>query len=120
MVLSGAVAIFWIVGRPLTEAAVDRWFAAQGVEARYRIAALSPTSVTLDGVSLGPAARPEFTAERIEATVGWSPLRPRIAVVRLVRPALRATLSRGGISFGSLDRLVPAPVRRKPDRRCAL
>lgn len=117
LVVSGAAAIFWLGRRPLTEVAVDRWFAAQGVEARYRITSLSPTAVTLGAVSLGPVARPDFTADRIQATVGWSPLRPRIAVVRLVRPSLRATLSRGGISFGSLDRLIPASAgsRALPD-----
>lgn len=117
LVVAGAAAIAWLARRPLTEAAVDRWFAAQGVAARYRITALSPSSVTLAAVSLGPAARPEFTAERVEATVGWSPLRPRIAAIRLVKPRLRATLSGGGISFGSLDRLIPASVgpRALPD-----
>ena len=99
----------WAARRPLSEAVVARWFAAQKVEARYRISAISPGGVTLTGVSLGPAAHPEFTAERIEASVGWSPLRPRVESLRLFQPQLRATLGSAGLSFGSLDRLLPAP-----------
>lgn len=111
------VLLVWTARRPLTEAAVARWFTAQGVEARYRVTALSPTAITLADVSLGPGARPDFTAARIDATVGWSPLRPRLATIRLVKPDLRATLSSNGISFGGLDRLLPAPdgARGLPD-----
>ncbi len=100
----------WAARRPLSEAAVSQWLAGQGVEARYRVTAISPGAVTLADVSLGPAARPDFTAERIEATVGWSPLRPRIDAVTLVRPRLRATVTKAGISFGAVDRLLPAPA----------
>ena len=118
LILASVGVVFWSARRPLTEAAVGRWFAAQGVEARYRITALSPTSVSLARISLGPAARPDFTADAIDATVRWSALRPQIMAVRLVRPVLRAALTRNGISLGSLDRLIPAnpaPGRALPD-----
>ncbi len=112
------LAMAWVTRRSLSEAAVARWFAAQGVEARYQVTALSPTAVTLGAVSLGPAAHPEFTAERIDARIGWSLWRPRVAAVVLVAPVLQATLTRDGISIGSLDRLLPPsakPARPLPD-----
>lgn len=117
LILLSGVVLVWVARRPLTEAAVARWFTSQGVEARYRVTALSPTAISLADVSLGPASRPDFTAARIDATVGWSPLRPRLATIRLVKPDLRATLSSNGISFGSLDRLLPPPdgARGLPD-----
>lgn len=103
------VAVIWTTRRPISEAVVARWFAGQQVEARYRVTAISPGGVTLADVSLGPAAAPEFTADRIEAGVGWSPLRPRIDRVVLNRPRLRVTLNQSGISLGSLERLLPTP-----------
>ena len=111
LILSCATIALWIARRPLTEIVVARWFAAQGVEAQYRIDALSPTGVLLSAVALGPAAHPDLTADRVEATVVWSPLRPQVKTVRLIRPDLHGSLSRKGISFGALDRLIPAPVR---------
>ena len=101
--------VLWFARRPLSEAVVAEWFAAQQVEARYRITAISPGGVTLADVAVGPVARPDFAAERVDATIGWSPLSPRVDTITLVRPRLRATLGESGLSLGSLDRLLPAP-----------
>ncbi|QXQ06964.1 YdbH domain-containing protein [Sphingosinicellaceae bacterium] len=103
------LAVVWAARRPLSEAVVAQWFAGQQVEARYRIAAISPGGVTLADVALGPMASPDFAAERIDATIGWSPLSPRVDTITILRPKLRATLGRSGLSLGSLDRLLPAP-----------
>ena len=70
--------------------------------------------MTLEGVSLGPAERPDFIADRIDASLGWSLLQPSVERVTLVRPQLRAALSGTGISFGSLDRLLPKRTTAEP------
>ena len=117
LLLVAAIAL-WAGRRPLTEAVVANWFAGQQVDARYRVTAISPGAVTLADVSLGPVERPDFTAESIDATVGWSWLSPGVKAVSLVKPQLRVTVTHAGVSLGSLDRLLPKPgqpARPLPD-----
>lgn len=99
----------WVLRRPLSEAIVARWFVSQGIPAHYRVTALSTDAVTLRDVALGPAVGPDLRADEINVRLGWSPLRPRVDRVTLVRPVLRATLGAGGLSLGTLDRLLPPP-----------
>ena len=99
----------WLLRRPLSEAVAARLLTARGVPARYRVTALSPHIMTLADVALGPAGAPDFQAQRVDVHFGWSPFRPRIDRVVLTRPTLRAVLGPSGLSFGSLDRLLPAP-----------
>ena len=109
-------ALAWTARRPLSEAVLAQWLGDHRVAARYRIIGISPSAVTLADVTLGPSARPDFTAARVEARLGWSPFAPRLAAVTIVRPVVRATLSGGKLSFGSLDRLLPASTTaRLPD-----
>jgi len=113
-----AVGASWLLRRPLSEAVVARWFAAEGIPARYRVTALSPDAVTLRDVALGPAAAPDFRADRIDLRLGWSPFRPRVDRMTLIRPVLRAVVGPRGLSLGSLDRLLPArgaPATPLPD-----
>ncbi|WP_419815791.1 intermembrane phospholipid transport protein YdbH family protein [Glacieibacterium sp.] len=114
LLLALLVTVAWLSRAPLSEAVVARWFAAQGVAARYRITAISPSAVTLADVSLGPQTLPDFTAERIDAQLGWSLLSPGLKAVTLIRPVLRATLSDKGFSLGSLDRLLPKNATPQP------
>jgi len=111
VLIAAAVALVaaWLLRRPLSEAVVARWFAAQGVPATYRVTALSPNAVTLADVVLGPAAAPDFRAGQVDVQLGWSPFRPRVDRVTLTRPTLRAVLGPRGLSLGSLDRFLPAP-----------
>lgn len=109
--LAAAIALFaaWLLRQPLSGAVVARWFASQGIPASYRITALSTDAVSLAGVALGPAAAPDFRAERIDVHIGWSLFRPRVDRVTVVRPMLHAVLGPHGLSLGSLDSFLPAP-----------
>ncbi len=106
---AGVMLAIWLLRRPLSEAVVARWFASQGIPARYRITALSPDAVTLTDVTLGAATAPDFSARRVDIRLGWSPFRAQIDRITVTRPTLRAVLGPHGITLGSLDRLLPAP-----------
>ncbi|MFA7439576.1 MAG: YdbH domain-containing protein [Sphingomonadaceae bacterium] len=104
----GAGIVLWggrfIIARPF----ISDYLQARGVEARYRIEALTADGATLTNVSLGPPGRPEFTAERIRVT--WRGLRePAIEKIVVEKPVLRAAITGDGLTMGSLDALMPAP-----------
>jgi hypothetical protein len=109
---------FWLGRLPLSNVVIADWFATRQLVARYRITAISPSSAVLEDVSIGPAQRPDFTAQRIVVALGWSPLRPRVDFITLVGPRLRVKATADGVSFGSLDRFLPGPndpPQRLPD-----
>ena len=108
----------WLGRLQLSDVVIADWFATRQLAVRYRITAISPSSAVLEDVSIGPAQRPDFTAQRIVVALGWSPLRPRIDFITLVSPRLRVKATAVGVSFGSLDRFLPGPndpPQRLPD-----
>ncbi|WP_174296649.1 intermembrane phospholipid transport protein YdbH family protein [Sphingomonas bacterium] len=104
-----AAALVWLLRRPLTDVVVSRWLSAQGVPSRYRLAELSADRVVLQDVRLGPVAAPDLRAARVDVRLRWLSLGPQVAGVTLVHLVLRATWGPNGLSFGDLDRLLPAP-----------
>lgn len=63
--------------------------------------------LVFEDVRLGPATAPEFKAHRITVDLGWSRLSPAIRAVRLDGVRLRVLADASGVSFGSLDKLIP-------------
>ena len=107
--LNVAVAALWLLRQPLSEALAARWFAAWAVPAHLKIAALSTSAVSLEDVTLGPPRAPDFHADRVYVRLHWSSITPQLEAITVIRPALLATLGPRGLSFGSLDRLLPMP-----------
>ena len=108
LVLAVVAGLAWSVRRPLSAAAVDSWLGSRGVTAHYRITRLSGSSVTLADVALGDPKAPDFTAERVEADLAWAWSTPTFQRVRLLRPRLAGRIDARGLSFGSVDTLIPA------------
>ena len=109
MVGLGLTAI-WLGRAPVTDVAVRRYFAGKGVDAAAETVAVGRHRLIFDHVRLGPKAAPDLTARRIMIDFNWFAFRPLIAGVRLDDATLKVRADAGGISFGSLDRLIP------PDR----
>ena len=101
------MAALWLARRPLTEAAVRNYFEDHGVEARYRVVEASRRRLVFDAVALGPVAQPELTARRITVDLAWLGIGPQIRAVHIDSPQLAVRLAGTGVSFGSLDRLIP-------------
>lgn len=107
------LASLWLSRRPLTERAVHSYLVANAVEARYKISEATPDRLVFDDVVLGPVARPDLVAKRITVDLAWIGFGPTVSGVRFDSPVLRANVGTAGVSFGSLDRLIPT---RRSDR----
>ncbi len=108
-VIGVIVAGLWLGRANLSDAVISDWFASRQMQARYHVTALSPSSAILDDIAIGPVERPDFAARRVTVSLGWSLFRPRIRHVTLDHPRLRISVTARGVSFGSLDRLLPGP-----------
>lgn len=97
----------WSARRPLIEAAVTTYLDSNGVRARYRLAEASGRQLVFRAVVLGQPAHPDLVAQQIVVTLAWAGINPHISDIRLVAPRFRATVTDTGVSFGSLDRLIP-------------
>lgn len=100
----------WIGRAPVTDVAVRRYLAANGVDATATTVAVGQNQLVFDNVRLGPEAEPDLTARRIVIDIRWSGFSPLIAGVHLDGAVLKMRADAGGVRFGSLDRLIP------PDR----
>ena len=89
--------------------AVDAWLRGQGVEGEMTFRALGPGGLS-GALRIGPAAKPDLTAELAEIDYDlsglWSGEGLRVKAIRLVRPELHARLRNGRLDLGRLDPLV--------------
>ena len=106
LVVFGLTAM-WVERASVTDAAVRGYLAAKGVEAAAKTVAVGRNQLIFDQVRLGPQAAPDLTARRIVIDFKWSAFRPLIAGVRLDGAKLKMHADAGGVSFGSLDMLIP-------------
>ncbi|MDQ2879319.1 MAG: hypothetical protein M3R41_09635, partial [Pseudomonadota bacterium] len=103
------LAALWIERRPLASGFIDRTLRDKGVAARYRIADLGLGGQRLTNVVIGDPAHPDLVADWIETrtSIGLSGI--GLAGVKAGHVRLRARWAGGKVSFGALDRLLPAP-----------
>lgn len=93
----------WLARATLVAEFARNYFRTHGVSANVEIGSLGFSGVS-GRFALGPAAAPDFSAERIE--LFFDPLRwtPYVTQVRLTRPVVRATISADGkVTLGSLQ-----------------
>jgi hypothetical protein len=91
----------------LLERALGRWLTAHGVASSARVSRMGLRGLRLDGVSLGAADAPDFTADRIQVRWSlWSVFGRRATQVTGTGVRLRARLRDGRLSLGALDRLL--------------
>lgn len=99
--------VLWATRTAVTDVVVRQYFAARGVAAQARAAEVGRDRLVFEDVRLGPATAPEFSAHRITVDLGWSRLAPAIRAVRLDGARLRVHADANGVSFGTLDNLIP-------------
>jgi len=93
----------WLARATIVAEFARNYFRSHGVTADVEIGALGFSGVS-GRFALGPAAAPDFSAERVE--LFFDPLRwtPYVTEVRLVRPVVRAQISADGkVRLGSLQ-----------------
>lgn len=107
LVVGLAAIALWAERAPVTDVAVRRYLAANGVDAAAETVAVGRHQLVFDHVRLGPRAAPDLTARRIVIDLSWSAFVPAVAGVRLDGAALRVRADASDVSFGSLDKLIP-------------
>ncbi|WP_419825650.1 intermembrane phospholipid transport protein YdbH family protein [Sphingomonas sp.] len=103
------IAAAWIERAPIVAHYADRAFAARGVPARYRIAAIGPFAQRLEDVSIGDPRAPDLVARVVDVRLSYGLHGPKLVAVAADGVRLRARVIDGRVTFGAIDRLLPAP-----------
>jgi translocation and assembly module TamB len=108
LLLLGALIVLWSGRKQIARGYADRYLAARGVPGRYDIADLGFQRQRLTHVVLGDPAHPDLLADWIEMDTAVGTDGVRVTGARAGHVRMRARLVDGKLSFGTLDRLLPA------------
>lgn len=109
VLLSATATTVWLQRRIIAQDFVDRELARRGVPSRYTIAQLSPWRQRLTNVVIGDPRDPDLTADWIELRTAILPWRAELLVAKVGRVRIKGRISKGALSLGTIDRLLPAP-----------
>lgn len=109
LVVLGALIALWSVRRPIAAHVIDRELAKRGVPARYTIGNFGTGRQRLQNVVIGDPADPDLVADWLEAETRIGLDGAKVVGVRGGHIRLRARWVGGKVSFGAIDRLMPAP-----------
>ncbi len=105
---AAAVVAVWSYREPIARDAIDDYLAARGVPASYDIRAIETRRQRLEHIRIGNPAHPDLTADWAEIDVGPSLSGLTVKAVRAGGVRLRGRLVQGGLTLGTVDRLLPA------------
>ena len=108
LVALGLGAIWW-QRAPIATQLIDRELARRGVPASYRIAQLTHEGATLTGLVIGRPEAPDLVAGSVRVEIGWTLGGTKVRQIAVDDVLLRGQLGPKGLTFGTLDRLRPAP-----------
>jgi len=106
LVVLGAL---WLARKPVAEHFIDNALRAAHVPARYEISRIGLRTQRLTNVRLGDPARPDLVADWVEVDTSLWFSGVGVTAIRAGHVTARATLKDGKVSFGAIDRLLPAP-----------
>lgn len=117
MVLLGAVIVLVFFGVYLERKAITRRFAdaelmARKINAKYELKAIGPRVQRIENVVLGDPKSPDLTADWVEVQLGLGLSGVSVSALRASGVRLQGQLVNGKLSFGALDRLLPAPSNK--------
>lgn len=98
-----------LLRKPVATHFIDQALRARGVAARYEIAQIGLRTQRLTNVRIGDPARPDLLADWVEVDTSLWVSGASITAIRAGTVQLRARLADGRVSFGAIDRLLPAP-----------
>jgi translocation and assembly module TamB len=109
VILLVALVVLWTQRKPIAGNFVADALEQRGVAARYEIAKIGFRTQRLEKISIGDPARPDLTADWAEILIAIRTSGPTVTGIRAGGVRLRGRLVDGTVSFGSVDRLLPAP-----------
>ncbi|MGK6323512.1 YdbH domain-containing protein [Sphingomonas sp. DT-51] len=101
-------ATLWLSRVPIATHVIDRALARRGVPARYTITDLGFGRQRLTNVVIGDPQAPDLVADWIETDTDLGLSGAQLSGVRAGHVRLAARLADGRVSFGAIDRLLPA------------
>lgn len=104
-----ALGAVWLMRKPVAEHFIDQALAARGIAARYEIAQIGLRTQRLTNVRIGDARHPDLLADWVEVDTSLWVSGASVSAIRAGHVQLRARLAGGKVSFGAIDRLLPAP-----------
>lgn len=107
---AAAVVAVWSYREPLARDAIDGYLQERGVTASYDIRAIETRRQRLENIRFGDSNNPDLTADWAEIDVGPSLGGLTVRAVRAGGVRLHGRLVKGALSFGAVDRLLPAPT----------
>lgn len=112
LALTGGLALIaalaWMQREPLARTVIDQQLAESDVKASYRFDGLGTSRQRLVDVRIGDPAHPDLVADWAEVETVWSFWGPRISTIKAGGVMLNARMIDGKLSFGALDKLLPA------------
>lgn len=107
LALAVATATLWLARKPIARGFVDRTFAAAKVPARYTIEQLAFGHQRLTDVVIGDPRRPDLVADWVELQTSVGLDGVKVVGISAGNVRARGRIVDGGLSLGSLDRLIP-------------
>ena len=105
-----ALAGVWTQRTRIVTDFVDGELAKRGVRASYDITRFALGGQRLEHVRIGDPNDPDLTADRADLRIGIGLNGPYLASVSAQGVRLRGRLVKGKVTFGAVDRLLPAPT----------
>ncbi|WP_404373545.1 YdbH domain-containing protein [Sphingomonas sp. MMS24-J45] len=109
LVLVAIVGALVLLRKPVATHFIDEALRARGVTARYEIAQIGLHTQRLTNVRIGDPAHPDLLADWVEVDTSLWVSGASVTAIRVGKVQLRARLADGKVSFGAIDRLLPAP-----------
>ena len=112
LVVAGAIAVpttvAWLYRTSLVTQYIDRALTQRGVQAQYEIVDIGLGTQRLTNVVLGDPASPDLIIRDLEIGIALQLDGPRIVTVRAEGVRLDGRLVNNRLTFGAVDRLIPA------------
>ncbi|MES2119182.1 MAG: YdbH domain-containing protein [Pseudomonadota bacterium] len=105
-----AIAIAWIERRPIANQFLNKEFKSRGVTATYRLDRVGFRTQQVSNLVIGDPRRPDLVARfaQVQMRLKWD---GNFEVYRIIARGvrLRGRLANGKVSWGQVDKLLPAP-----------
>ncbi len=113
-----ALAIVWVERRPIARNIIDRELKSRGVEGSFSLDRVGLRTQQISNLVIGDPKHPDLTARRVlvQMRLTWN---GSVDVYRIVARGVRLrgkVLPDGRVSWGQIDKLLPAPEPGKPKK----
>ena len=104
VILLLALLVVWTQRTPIADNLISRELVRRNVAGRYDIVRIGVRTQRLENLVLGPADRPDLSADWVEVDIAMSAFSPRVTAIRAGGVRLRGQIIDGQLKLGELDK----------------